>query len=82
MLQQDPDVKISVEGHTDNVGSAASNQALSEKHAQAVVAWLTSHGVAAARLKAKGWGQSKPLADNGSDEGRGKNRRVELVKAP
>jgi OmpA-OmpF porin, OOP family len=55
---------------------------LSEKRAQAVVAWLTSHGVSAARLKAKGWGQSKPLADNGSDEGRGKNRRVELVKAP
>jgi OOP family OmpA-OmpF porin len=82
MLQQNPDVKISVEGHTDNVGSAASNQALSEKRAQAVVAWLTSHGVSAARLKAKGWGQSKPLADNGSDEGRGKNRRVELVKAP
>ncbi|PYV73330.1 MAG: OmpA family protein, partial [Acidobacteria bacterium] len=47
---------VSVEGHTDNVGQAASNQSLSEKRAQAVVAWLTSHGIEASRLKAKGWG--------------------------
>jgi len=80
MLQENPDVKLSVEGHTDNVGAAASNQALSEKRAQAVVIWLTGHGVAAARLKSKGWGQTKPVADNATDEGRGKNRRVELVK--
>jgi outer membrane protein OmpA-like peptidoglycan-associated protein len=80
MLQQNPDVKLSVEGHTDNVGAAASNQALSEKRAQTVVAWLTGHGVAAARLKSKGWGQTKPVADNSTEEGRGKNRRVELVK--
>jgi len=80
MLQQNPDVKLSVEGHTDNVGSAASNQALSEKRAQAVVLWLTAHGVDAARLKAKGWGQTKPVADNATEDGRAKNRRVELVK--
>ncbi len=80
MLQQNPGVKLSVEGHTDNVGSAASNQILSEKRAQAVVAWLTTHGVDSARLKAKGWGQTKPVADNGTDDGRAKNRRVELVK--
>jgi OmpA-OmpF porin, OOP family len=80
MLQQNPDVKVSVEGHTDNVGSAAANQVLSEKRAQAVVAWLSSHGVNAARLKAKGWGQSKPVDDNSTDAGRAKNRRVELVK--
>jgi len=80
MLKQNPDVKLSVEGHTDNVGAAAANQTLSEKRAQAVVAWLTGHGVEAARLKAKGWGQSKPVADNGGEEGRAKNRRVELVK--
>jgi OOP family OmpA-OmpF porin len=82
MLQQNPDVKLSVEGHTDNVGAAPANQALSEKRAQAVVAWLASHGVTAARLKARGWGQTKPVADNSTDEGRGKNRRVELVKLP
>jgi OmpA-OmpF porin, OOP family len=80
MLQQNADVKVSVEGHTDNVGSAASNQALSEKRAQAVVAWLTSHGIDSGRLKAKGWGASKPVEDNGTEDGRAKNRRVELVK--
>jgi outer membrane protein OmpA-like peptidoglycan-associated protein len=80
MLQQNADVKVSVEGHTDNVGAAASNQSLSEKRAQAVVAWLTSHGIDAARLKAKGWGASKPVEDNGTEDGRAKNRRVELVK--
>jgi len=80
MLQQNPDIKLSVEGHTDNVGSPASNQSLSEKRAQAVVAWLTSHGIPASRLKAKGWGQTKPVADNSTDDGKAKNRRVELVK--
>jgi outer membrane protein OmpA-like peptidoglycan-associated protein len=80
MMQENPTVKLSVEGHTDNVGTAASNQALSEKRAQAVVSWLTGHGVAASRLQAKGWGQSKPVADNGTEDGKAKNRRVELVK--
>jgi OmpA-OmpF porin, OOP family len=82
MLQQNSDVKLNVEGHTDNVGSAASNQALSAKRAQAVVAWLTAHGVAGSRLTAKGWGQTKPVAENASEDGRAKNRRVELVKQP
>ena len=80
MLQQNPDIKVSVEGHTDNVGSATGNQSLSEKRAQAVVAWLTSHGIAASRLSAKGWGSSKPVEDNNTEDGRAKNRRVELVK--
>jgi OOP family OmpA-OmpF porin len=80
MLQQNPDVKVSVEGHTDNVGSEVSNQVLSERRAQAVVAWLTLHGIDASRLKSKGWGSSKPVEDNGSEDGRAKNRRVELVK--
>lgn len=80
MLKENADVKLSVEGHTDNVGGAAANQALSEKRAQAVVAWLTAHGAQASRLKAKGLGQTKPVADNGAEDGRAKNRRVELVK--
>ncbi len=80
MMQQDADLKLRVEGHTDNRGSPAPNQALSEKRAQAVVAWLTSHGVAASRLTAKGFGQNKPIADNSTPEGQAKNRRVELVK--
>ncbi|SRR6266567_508223 len=80
MLQQNPDVKVSIEGHTDNVGSAASNQVLSEKRAQAVVARLTLHGIDPSRLKAKGWGGSKAVDDNNTEDGRAKNRRVELVK--
>jgi OOP family OmpA-OmpF porin len=81
MLKQNPEVKVIVEGHTDNVGSAASNQELSDARAQNVMAWLTAHGVVGARLMAKGWGQTKPVADNSSEEGRAKNRRVEFVKA-
>jgi OOP family OmpA-OmpF porin len=80
MLQQNPDIKVNVEGHTDNVGPAASNQELSEARAQTVMTWLTAHGVASSRLNAKGWGQAKPVADNSTEEGRAKNRRVEFVK--
>jgi len=80
LLQQDPDLKLRVEGHTDSQGNAAANQALSERRAQAVVAWLVTHEVGASRLMAKGLGPSKPIADNSTEEGRAKNRRVELVK--
>ncbi len=80
MLQQNADLKLTVEGHTDNQGNAAANQTLSERRAQAVVAWLSAHGVQASRLKAKGMGQTQPVADNASEDGRAQNRRVELVK--
>ncbi len=80
LMQQQSDLKLRVEGHTDNQGNTASNQTLSEKRAQSVVTWLTGHGVAVSRLSAKGFGQTKPIADNSTDDGRGKNRRVELVK--
>ncbi|SRR6266851_3768314 len=80
LMQENPALKLRVEGHTDNQGAAAANQALSEKRAQAVVAWLTSHGVTASRLTAKGFGATKPVADNASEDGRAKNRRVELAK--
>ncbi len=80
LMQQHPDLKLRVEGHTDNVGAAAANLALSEKRAQSVVSWLTSHGIQASRLSAKGLGQTKPVADNSTDDGKAKNRRVELVK--
>jgi OmpA-OmpF porin, OOP family len=72
-------LKLEVQGHTDNVGNDAYNQTLSEARAKAVVTWLTQHGVAADRLSAKGYGKTKPVADNGSDEGRAKNRRVEIA---
>jgi OmpA-OmpF porin, OOP family len=80
LLDQDAALKLRVEGHTDNQGTAASNQTLSERRAQAVVAWLVAHGVSASRLTSAGFGQTKPVADNQTDAGRAKNRRVELVK--
>jgi outer membrane protein OmpA-like peptidoglycan-associated protein len=80
LMKENPTLKFSVEGHTDSTGSAATNQTLSEARSQAVVDKLVSLGIAADRLKAAGKGQSSPLADNGTDEGRAKNRRVEFVK--
>lgn len=70
-----------VVGHTDSKGSAAYNQALSERRAQAVVAWLVSKGVSADQLTAKGAGESQPIASNATAEGQAKNRRVELHHA-
>jgi OmpA-OmpF porin, OOP family len=80
LLQQDMALKLRVEGHTDNVGPAAANQALSQKRADTVCTWLVSHGIAADRLTAKGFGDTQPVADNSTDDGRAKNRRVELAK--
>jgi OOP family OmpA-OmpF porin len=80
LLQQNLELKLRVEGHTDNAGNATANQALSEKRAQAVVAWLVAHDISASRLMAKGLGQTTPVADNSTEDGRAKNRRVELVK--
>jgi outer membrane protein OmpA-like peptidoglycan-associated protein len=80
LLQENADLKLRVEGHTDNQGNAAANQALSERRAQAVVTWVAGHGISAGRLTAKGLGQTQPVGDNSSEEGRAKNRRVELVK--
>lgn len=80
LLKDDPALKLAVNGHTDNSGDAAHNQSLSEGRAKAVVAALTAQGIDAARLSAKGFGDTQPVADNGTDEGKAKNRRVELVK--
>lgn len=81
MLQQHADLKLLIEGHTDNQGTASGNQALSEQRAAAVKAYLVAnYGVGADRLTAKGYGQTKPVATNDTPEGRQDNRRVELVK--
>ncbi len=80
MMKASGDLKLSVEGHTDNVGDAASNQTLSENRAKAVVAAIVAQGIEAKRLSAIGHGQTRPVADNASEAGRAKNRRVELVK--
>jgi outer membrane protein OmpA-like peptidoglycan-associated protein len=80
LMTENPDLKFSVEGHTDSTGSAASNQTLSKQRSAAIVAKLTELGIAADRLTVSGKGQNTPIADNGTDEGRAKNRRVEFVK--
>lgn len=80
MMKANPGLKLSVEGHTDNVGDAASNKKLSEARAKSVTAAITAGGVDASRLSAVGFGQEKPVADNRTEDGRAKNRRVELVK--
>ncbi len=80
LLQSRSDLKLEVQGHTDNVGSDDYNLKLSDARAASVVAWLVSKGIAAGRLTAHGYGSKVPIADNGSDEGRAKNRRVELKK--
>jgi outer membrane protein OmpA-like peptidoglycan-associated protein len=81
MLQEHPDLKLTIEGHTDNVGKAESNQTLSEKRAAAVRQYLIdNYQIDAARLEAKGLGQTKPAGANDTAEGRQQNRRVELVK--
>jgi outer membrane protein OmpA-like peptidoglycan-associated protein len=80
LLQARPDLKLEVQGHTDNVGSDDYNLKLSDARAASVVTWLVSKGIAADRLTAHGYGMRQPIADNGSDEGRAKNRRVELKK--
>ena len=81
MLSEHPDLKLAIEGHTDNIGADAANLALSAKRAAAVKASLVSQfGVDGARLTTEGLGASKPAAPNTTTEGRQTNRRVELVK--
>ncbi len=80
MLKSDPALKVSIEGHTDNVGAAAGNKTLSENRAKSVVTALISKGIDKSRLSSKGWGQEKPVASNDTEGGRAKNRRVDIVK--
>jgi OOP family OmpA-OmpF porin len=80
LMVKKPDLRFSVEGHTDSDGEDAANQSLSEQRAAAVAAKLQEMGIAADRLTAKGWGESKPMDSNATAEGRANNRRVEFVK--
>jgi OmpA-OmpF porin, OOP family len=79
-LSANPTLKISIEGHTDNAGNSASNQTLSENRAKSVMNALLASKIDKGRMTAKGWGQTKPIADNTSEDGKAKNRRVEIVK--
>lgn len=78
LLHENPSVRIQLEGHTDNVGTAADNQKLSEARAKAVVNYLIIKGIKKDRLVYKGFGATQPVADNKTEEGRAQNRRTEL----
>lgn len=80
LLQGQPDLRITIEGHTDDVGGDAYNQSLSEKRANAVKDWLVRKGIDGARLQTEGKGSGSPIASNATDIGRAQNRRVELAR--
>lgn len=77
-LNSNPELKIEVSGHTDNVGTEASNQLLSQNRAKAVADYLIQKGIASTRISYKGYGSTKPITTNDTEDGRAKNRRVEL----
>lgn len=79
LMNENPDLKISLQAHTDNVGSQASNMKLSDRHAASVVQYLLENGIGGNRMKSKGFGASKPIAPNDTEEGRQRNRRVEIL---
>ncbi len=78
ILNNDKDTEFVLSGHTDSIGTEAYNQALSERRAASVQKWLTDNGVAASRLEAVGYGETRPKYNNDTKEGRKLNRRVEL----
>lgn len=80
LMEADPDLKLTVEGHTDTTGDAAENRVLSMTRAQSVINALADHRISGRRLRAAGLGGDVPIADNGSVAGRAKNRRFELVR--
>jgi len=81
LLEDEPDLRLSIEGHTDSDGSEAHNSELSHNRSKAVVDYLIQkYGIAIDRLEARGWGESKPIDTNDTTEGKANNRRVELVK--
>jgi len=82
MMNDHPNWRIRVQGHTDNTGTKAGNMTLSMRRATAVVQWLATNGVRRVRLDAQGIGDAHPVSDNTTEAGRAKNRRIELVKLP
>ncbi|RMG61631.1 MAG: OmpA family protein [Calditrichaeota bacterium] len=79
LLRSRPELRLRIEGHTDATNTEAYNLALSRQRAQAVVQWLVERGIDAGRLEAQGFGESRPVADNSTPQGRKLNRRVEIV---
>lgn len=80
LLTNNPSWRMRIEGHTDNVGTTVLNTTLSLRRAAAVEAWLVAHGVNRGRLTHEGYGDRRPVGDNATEDGRARNRRVELVK--
>ena len=78
VLKSYPEMNLSIEGHTDNVGDAKNNQKLSEKRAKSCLDYLVKKGISADRLKSSGYGSSKPVGDNSTKTGRQSNRRTEF----
>jgi OOP family OmpA-OmpF porin len=79
LMNDKSDLRVSVEGHTDSIGSDAYNQRLSERRAKAVRDYMISQGIDASRITTRGFGESKPVADNKTAAGRAENRRVEII---
>ena len=80
LLQEDPNLRLAIEGHTDSQGGPSINGPLSERRAEAVKAWLVGQGIDASRLTTKGFGDTKPIDTNSTAEGRANNRRVEFAR--
>lgn len=80
LMRDNPDLKIEIEGHTDNIGSRDYNLDLSQRRAETVLNYLVQHGIAADRLTPRGHGFDRPVTSNDTEEGRARNRRVELVR--
>lgn len=80
LLKNRPNLRIGVEGHTDNTGNPAANKTLSNARSKAIAEAIAAAGISLNRLEPVGYGQERPIADNRTEEGQAKNRRVELVK--
>jgi outer membrane protein OmpA-like peptidoglycan-associated protein len=78
ILNENPDLKAKIEGHTDNAGDDAKNMTLSANRAEAVKTYLVNKGISADRITTEGFGETMPIADNTTSAGRTKNRRVEI----
>ena len=80
LVKQNPQLKMEIQGHTDNVGSAQYNQKLSENRAKAIVDYLVRNGIDPEKLDYRGYGLTQPVASNDTEDGRAENRRVQLER--
>ena len=78
VLEANPDVRVEIAGHTDNVGTTSYNQVLSERRARTVFDYFCTKGISSDRMRAVGYGESRPIAPNDTEEGRAANRRVDF----